>query len=83
MTNEFPIEKKHAPAALLALALLSAFAAGCASGPAFSGPRPGETWRVSTETLALREKPDALSPAAGELKYGDAVTIRKDVAARE
>ena len=69
-------ETKRVPAALLALAV-SVLAAGCATEPAL--PRPGETWRVSTETLALRERPDALSPATAELRYGDAVLIQKDV----
>lgn len=70
---------KKRPAAAAALLALAVFvlAAGCATEPAL--PRPGETWRVSTETLALRERPDALSPATAELRYGDAVLIQKDV----
>ena len=35
-------------------------------------PKIGEMWRVSTETLTLREKPDGLSPAVASLKYNDA-----------
>ena len=38
-------------------------------------PKAGETWRVSTETLALRERPDGLSPAVASLKYNDAAEI--------
>jgi len=38
-------------------------------------PKAGETWRVSTETLVLRERPDALSPALASLKYNDAAEV--------
>ena len=38
-------------------------------------PKPGETWRVSTETLTLREKPDGLSTAVVSLKYNDAAEV--------
>ena len=38
-------------------------------------PKAGEIWRVSTETLALRERPDGLSPAVASLKYSDAAEI--------
>ena len=38
-------------------------------------PKAGETWRVSTETLTLRERPDALSPALASLKYNDAAEV--------
>ena len=38
--------------------------AGCASDPKFNGPKPGETWYVSTEKLVLREKPDGEPSAA-------------------
>lgn len=67
-----------------ATAVAGLMAGGCStvpgfSGPKFSGPRPGETWRVSTEKLALRERPDALSKPVGSLAYGDAVQIRQDV----
>lgn len=34
---------------------------------------------MSTEKLALRERPDALSKPVGMLAYGDAVAIRQDV----
>ena len=73
-----PLGKMRPAAALLALAL-SGLATGCATGPDFSGPRPGEKWRVSTQTLPLRQKPDGLSPSTKVLKYGDSVLIRKDV----
>lgn len=55
-------------------------AAGCATtGTEFEGPRPGETWHVSTETLTLRERPDALAPAVKTLAYKDAVVVQKDI----
>ena len=38
-------------------------------------PKAGETWHVSTEKLALRERPDGLSPAIASLKYNDAAEI--------
>ncbi len=38
-------------------------------------PKAGETWRVSTETLTLREKPDGLSSAIASLKYNDAAEV--------
>ena len=38
-------------------------------------PKAGETWRVSTETLTLREKPDGLSSAVAMLKYNDAAEV--------
>jgi len=38
-------------------------------------PKAGETWRVSTETLELRERPDGLSPAVASLKYNDAAEV--------
>ena len=38
-------------------------------------PKAGETWRVSTETLTLREKPDGLSSALATLKYNDAAEV--------
>ena len=74
--KENTISSLPAAAAAFAAALL---AAGCATGPSYSGPRPGETWNVSVQTLALRERPDALSPSAKALRYGDAVTIRKAI----
>jgi len=47
-----------------------------ASAAAFADdPKAGETWRVSTETLALRERPDGLSPAMALLKYNDAAEV--------
>mgnify|MGYP002854171597 CR=1 FL=1 len=73
---------------LLAAAAVAAgmLAGGCStvpgfSGPSFSGPRPGETWKVSTEKLELREQPDGLSKPVETLAYGDAVTILQDVLA--
>ena len=56
---------KHS-AMLLALLPIAAFA---------DEPKAGETWRVSTETLALRERPDGLSPAVASLKYNDAAEV--------
>ena len=53
--------------------------AGCATTESFDGPRPGETWHVSTESLSLRERPDAQSRAVKELSYRDAVVVKKDV----
>lgn len=38
-------------------------------------PKAGETWRVSTETLTMREKPDGLSSALATLKYNDAAEV--------
>jgi len=38
-------------------------------------PKAGETWRVSTETLTLREKPDGFSRAVASLKYNDAAEV--------
>ena len=38
-------------------------------------PKAGETWRVSTENLTLREKPDSLSSAVAMLKYNDAAEV--------
>lgn len=52
--------------------------AGCASGPSYNGPRPGDTCYVSTEKLEVSEKPDGLSNASAELKYSDQVKV-KDV----
>jgi Zn-dependent protease with chaperone function len=73
---------------LVAAATVAAgmLAGGCSTVPVFgepkfSGPRPGETWRVSTEKLVLRERPDGLSKPVGTLAYGDAVAIRQDVLA--
>ena len=51
---------------LVAAASVAAFA---------DDPKAGETWRVSTETLALRERPDGLSPAVASLKYNDAAEV--------
>ena len=38
-------------------------------------PKAGETWRVSTETLVLRKKPNGLSKAVATLKYNDAAEV--------
>lgn len=38
-------------------------------------PKIGEMWRVSTETLTLREKPDGLSTAVVSLKYNDVAEV--------
>ena len=53
--------------------------AGCASGPKFNGPKPGETWYVSTERAVVRQAPSELSPAVKTLAYKDAVPVAKDV----
>lgn len=49
-----------------ALAIMASFA---------DDPKAGETWRVSTETLTLREKSDGLSSALATLKYNDAAEV--------
>ena len=53
--------------------------AGCASEPKFNGPKPGETWYVSTERAVVRKSPNELSPAVKTLAYKDAVAVAKDV----
>ena len=57
----------------------AAVVAGCASGPKFNGPKPGETWYVSTERAVVRQAPSELSPAVKTLAYKDAVPVAKDV----
>ena len=47
----------------------------CALASIADDPKAGETWRVSTETLTMREKPDGLSPAVASLKYNDAAEV--------
>ena len=64
---------------LYGMAAFALAAAGCATSVDFDGPRPGETWHVSTETLPLRERPDAQSRAVRALAYRDAVVVQKDV----
>lgn len=62
---------------MAALALVSA---GCATnGPKFNGPKPGETWYVSTERVTVRQSPNELSPAVKTLSYKNAVPVEKDV----
>lgn len=57
-----------------------AIAAGCATNePKFNGPRPGETWYVSTEKATVRQTPSELSPAVKTLSYKAAVPVEKDV----
>ena len=65
----------------LQMALLGAagFVAGCATGPKFNGPKPDETWYVSTERAVVRQAPSELSPAVKTLVYKDAVPVAKDV----
>ena len=59
---------------------LSAAVAGCATTEAkFNGPRPGDTWYVSTERATVRQLPSELSPAVKTLSYKDAVPVAKDV----
>ena len=53
--------------------------AGCSSGPKFNGPKPGETWYVSTERAIVRQSPSELSPAVKTLAYKDKVAVAKDV----
>ena len=53
--------------------------AGCASEPKFNGPKPDETWYVSTERAVVRQSPSELSPAVKTLAYKDAVPVAKDV----
>ena len=47
----------------------------CMAAAFADDPKAGETWRVSTETLTLRERPDGLSPAVAMLKYGDTAEV--------
>ena len=47
----------------------------CMTAAFADDPKAGETWRVSSETLALRARPDGLSPAVATLKYGDAAEV--------
>ena len=54
---------------VLAASLLSGTAAFA------DDPKAGETWRVSTETLTLRENPDGLSSAVATLKYNDKAEV--------
>lgn len=61
------------------VALLALVGAGCTTTADFEGPRPGETWHVSTESLSLHERPDALSPTIRKLSYKDAVVVQKDI----
>lgn len=54
--------------------------AGCVTNePKFNGPKPGETWYVSTERVTVRQSPHELSPAVKTLSYKDAVPVEKDV----
>lgn len=58
---------------------VAGFMVGCSSGPKFNGPKPGETWYVSTERAIVRQSPNELSPAVRTLSYKDAVAVEKDV----
>ena len=49
--------------------------AGCASGPKFNGPKPGETWYVSTERAVVRQSPNELSSAVKTLAHKDTVAV--------
>lgn len=54
----------------------TAVAAVAVASSAFAeDPKAGETWRVSTETLVLRKKPNGLSKAVATLKYNDAAEV--------
>lgn len=49
---------------------------GCCAAAAFADePKAGEAWHVSTETLAVRERPDGFSPVVATLKYADRVEV--------
>ena len=62
------------------MAALALMAGGCATNtPKFNGPKPGETWYVSTERAVVRQSPNELSPAVKTLSYKDAVPVEKDV----
>ena len=62
------------------MAALALVAAGCATNePKFNGPKPGDTWYVSTERATVRQSPSELSPAVRTLSYKDAVSVEKDV----
>lgn len=63
----------------LAMFGVAGLMAGCASEPKFNGPKPGETWYVSTERAVVRQSPDELSPAVKTLAYKDAVPVAKDL----
>ena len=63
----------------VAVAGVAGLMVGCASGPKFNGPKPGETWYVSTERAVVRQSPDELSPAVKTLAYKDAVLVVKDL----
>ena len=61
-------------------AALAVAVAGCATNePKFNGPRPGETWYVSTERATVRQSPCELSPALRTMAYRDAVMVERDV----
>ena len=55
--------------------MIAVFVLAAAAVADAEDPKPGETWRVSTETLTLREKPDGLSTAVVSLKYNDAAEV--------
>ena len=62
------------------MAALALVLAGCATNePKFNGPRPGETWYVSTERAVVRQSPCELSPAVRTMAYKDAVAVEKDI----
>ncbi len=63
----------------VAMAGVAGLMVGCASAPKFNGPKPGETWYVSTERAVVRQSPDELSPAVKTLVYKDAVPVVKDL----
>ena len=63
----------------ISMAGVAGFMVGCASAPKFNGPKPGETWYVSTERAIVRQSPDELSPAVKTLAYKDAVQVVKDL----
>lgn len=53
---------------------------GCASDKAvFKGPKPGETWYVSTKSAIVRESPDGLAKAVRTLNYKTPVTADADI----
>jgi len=50
--------------------------AGCASGPDYEGPRPGDVCYVSTESLDVHASPDGLSPIVSQKKYKESLSVK-------
>ena len=62
--------------ALAGTMAVSVMLAGCATGPDYDGPRPGDVCYVSTEELPVRSSPDGLAPTKSVKKYRDQVTVK-------